>query len=1094
MMRTIKKIKWLPVNLQNSRFLQLAFALLIGLTVNAQERVVTGKVTDEKTGSPLNAANVEAKGSKAATRTDASGTFTLTIGPKVNTLVISYLGYERQEIAVGAGAYYSITLTPVGQKGDEVLVVGYGTQRKKDATASISTIGSASIRNIPAQSFDQLLAGKAAGLNVVIPNGVLNNPPVLRIRGINTISGNTSPLIIIDGVPAFTGDVSTNLSANNALAGINPSDIDDITILKDAAASAIYGSRAANGVMLVTTKKGKLGKAKVTYDAWVGWTEAFNVFDVLRADDYVTLKNEAVKNANYAIPASGLIPGLGLVSPAAGQPIFFMDNINGQNVDTRWADYVYQTGIQHNHSLSISGANQGTKYYFSANYSKQEGILQTNTFDRKQMRMNIEQKVNDWLKIGANLNFSRGTTLAPNSGSLPGTPFNTGGAARLAFVTAPNVSPFLPDGSYNYIGNPNIVYAGQVNQTLRNSFNQIGRGKNLDRSGFYNPAMIRDLNIISSVNDQLVGDINAEAKIIKGLTYRFQYSANYLTTEDKSFYNSFHGDGIQTTALTDDGRAFNVVAKNNIVNVQNTLTYDKTIKNDHNFNLLAGSEEISNKTDRWGASRSGLTETFYNEFQGGFSVNDNPVGNALTENYLLSFFGRLNYNYKNRYYISGNLRRDGYSAFSEGKKWGNFSGVSLGWNLSDESFFAGKIRNIFSTLKLRGSYGTIGSLAAVGNFASLSSFSSGLYGAGYSTLFYSQAGNKNLTWETSNKTDIGFDFGLFNDRITGEFSYYKTDLSDLIINVPTPPSMGIPGNSIQANSAAMYNKGIELNINAAILKRKDLSISTYFNISTLKNQVTSLANGVPQIVGTSQLENTNMTRPGYSIGSFFVVKSKGVDAATGRRIFVNAAGQDVYFDFSALNRYQFADGSTAPAIDASKDGYMAGNALPKVYGGWGANVTYKGFDMNIDLIYSYGNKVYFGSRAGLLDQRFWNNMVDVKRRWQKPGDVTDIPKLIYNDNISNGSAFPIDANLFDGGFVKCRNISLGYTLPKTVLDLAKISNIRLYTQLQNPFTITKYPGSDPEISVNGNSALTPGVDRNTIGQSRTITIGINVTF
>ena len=1073
--------------------LTLSVILCFVLNAAAQERTISGKVTNEKNVA-VEGVSVASPDGKIGSQTDKDGNYSITVPSAVKTLNFSSVSYELLSKSIGRSNILNVTLQSVDKSLDEVVVVGYGTQRKKDVTAAVGIINGASLKNIPAQSFDQLLAGKTAGVNVVIPNGVLNNPPVIRIRGVNSISGSSFPLVIIDGVPQFTGDVSTTQSANNPLASINPADIEDISVLKDAAAAAIYGSRAANGVMLVTTKKGKQGKAKVVYDAWYGWTNAFNIFDVLKAQDYVNIKNEAVKNGNYAIPSSGLVPGLGLTSPAAGQPIFFMDNINGVPVDTRWTDYVYQQGVQQNHSLSVSGANQGTRYYFSTNYTKQDGILQTNTFDRKQIRMNLEQKVNDWFKVGGNFNFSRGTSSAPNSGSLPGTPFNTSGAARLAFVTAPNVSPYLPDGSYNYIGNPNIVYTGQNNQVLRNNFNQVGRGKNFDRSGFTNPAMVRDLNTFTSINDQVLADISAEVRLMKGLNFRTQYSVNYLTTEDKSFQNALHGDGIQTSAVADDGRAFNTLAKRNIVNLQNTLTYDKSIKNKHNINVLLGEEENSSKTDRWGASRSGLTENFYNEFQGGYSINDNPVNNLITENYLLSFFGRVNYNYKNKYYISGNVRRDGYSAFSEGKKWGDFGGVSFGWNVSEESFFKGKISEVLNKLKIRGSYGTVGNLSAVSNFASLSFFGSGIYGNGFPTLFFSQAGNQNLTWETSNKIDVGFDFGLFNDRITGDFSYYKTDLKNLIIPVPTPPSMGIPGNNIEANAASMYNKGIELNINAAIIKKQDFTWNLYANFSTLKNEVTALAPGVTQLTGTTQLENTNRTQVGYSIGQFYAVKTKGVDPATGRRIFVNAAGQDVYFDFSATNRYTFADGSVAPVIDITKDGYLAGNAIPKVTGGFGTSVNFKGFDFAVDAIYSLGNKVYFGSRAGLLDQRFWNNTVEVLKRWQKPGDITNIPRVVYNDNISNGSAFPIDVNIFSGNFIKFRNISLGYTIPSNALKYLKISGVRFYTQMTNPFTITNYPGSDPEISVNGNTALTPGVDRNTIGQARTITVGLNVTF
>ncbi len=1080
---------------KNTKIILAIFTFILSNAIAfGQNKTITGKVIDEKTGAGLNNATVEARGGTTVSTT-TDGSFTISVTNKTNSLTVSYVGYETQTIGLTSANSYTISLFSKVKVGDEIVVVGFGTQRKKDVTSSVSVIGSDKIRNIPVQSFEQALQGKAAGLNITIPNGVLNNPPVMRIRGVNSISGSSFPLVVVDGVPLLTGDASTNLAANNALGNINPADIEDVQILKDAASAAIYGSRAANGVMLITTKKGKLGKAKITYDAWYGQTKAFNIFDVLGAQDYVSIKNDAIKNANYVMPSASLIPGLGLTVPAAGSPLFFMDNINGKDVDTRWADEVYQKGIQHSNTISVSGANAGTKYYFSANYTKQEGVLQTNTFDRKQIRMNIEQKANDWLKLGGNFNYSRSGTQSPSSGSLPGTPFNTAGVGRLAFLTAPNISPYLADGSYNYIGNPNVAYTAQNNQTLRNNFNQIGRNKNLFNSGLVNIAMVRDLNVITSAADNLIGDISAEVKLYKGLTYRLQYGVSWLTTDDRTFYNALHGDGIQTTAASDDGRAFSVLGKANTTNFQNILNYNTNIKKNHNLAITVGSEENTLKQDGWGASRSGLGDIFYNEFQGAFNLNDNPVGNFITENYLLSFFGRVNYNFKNKYYLSLNARRDGYSAFADGKKWGNFGGVSAGWNISDEKFYKGKISDIINKMKIRGSVGTVGNLSAVGNFASLSTFAPvAIYGNANPSLAFSQAGNKNLTWESSNKFDLGLELGFWNNRITAEIGYYKTNLSNLIIPVPTPPSMGIPGNSITANAASMYNSGFEFNIVTKVIDKKDFSWEVTLNLTTQKNRVTALANGVPEIVGTTQLERTNITRVGNSVGSFFMVKTNGVDAATGRRIFVNNAGQEVLFDFSATNRWTFRDGTTAPAIDLAADGYIAGNALPTVYGGITNNFYFKGFDLNIDAIYSLGNKVYFGSRAGLLDQRFWNNTVDVKNRWQKPGDITEIPRVVFNDNISNGSAFPIDANLFDGSFLRMRNIALGYTFNTAATNKLKISSMRVYVQAQNPFIITKYPGSDPEISVNGGSALTPGVDRNTIGQTRTLTFGVNVGF
>ena len=1061
--------------------LMAGIVLFIGQILAQNNRTIIGKVVDDK-GTPIPNASVIVKGSSSGTVTNNDGDFTLKVAETAKILVISSVNYSSKEISIGKSSSFNVTLESSTSNLDEVVVVGYGTQRKRDVTSAIVTIKGDRIKDIPVQSFDQALSGKAAGVNVSLPNGVLNNPAIIRIRGANSITGSTQPLIVIDGVPTFQGDFSTNISANNALGTLNPGDIEDIQILKDAAASAIYGSRAANGVMLITTKKGKQGKAKVTYDVSTGWTSPFNIFEVMNAQQYISLKNEALVNLNQANVNSSGQP--------AGAPLFFPSTLNGQPVDTKWTDFIYQTGLQQNHNLSISGANEATKYYFSANYNKQEGILQTNTFERKQMRMNIEHKANSFLKLGGNFNYSRGTTFSPSTGSIPGTPFATAGSARLAFITAPNISPYAADGRYNIIGIDDAI--------LRNSFNQIGRNSNLTNSGLVNPVLVRDLNTIGSQIDQITANVNAEIKLYKGLYFRSQYGVNYQIGEDKTFYNALHGDGIQTTATTDDGLAFNVVGKYNITNFQNTLNYDFKIADKHDFNVLVGHEEQSVKTDRWGGSRSGLSDNFFNEFQGNYTINNVPVGNSITENYILSFFGRLNYNFDNKYYLSANIRRDGYSAFAPDKKYGTFAGASIGYTISQENFWqTSGLNKVFNNFKLRASYGEVGSVSSVGNFASLSTFGSGQYGLGNPTLFFSQAGNKDLQWEKSEKLDIGASFAILKNRINVEIGYYKTNLTDLVIDVPTPPSLGIPGNTISANAASMYNKGIELSISAAVIQKKDFSWNMNFNYTTQKNEVTSLAPGVPEIVGVTQLERTNITKVGYQLGSFFVVRTNGVDPTTGRRVFVNAAGQDVLFDFSnptPAQRWRFRDGTVAPAIDLSRDGYIAGNALPKAFGGFNNTFSYKDFDLGIDIYYSFGNSVYFGSRAGLLDQRFWNNTTDVLTRWQKPGDITEIPRVVFNDNISNGSAIPIDANLYNADFIKFRSISLGYSIPKNIAEKAKLSSARFYVQAFNPFTISNYPGADPEISVNGASGLTPGVDRNTIGQARTINVGLNVTF
>ena len=1056
--------------------------MLLVSSVSAQNRTVTGKVTDDK-GAAVVGVTVKAVGSDKKTLTDNGGNYSITVPTTVKKLSFSSIGYEDVTETLGASNTVSISLKTEDKSLGEVVVVGYGTQKKKDVTGSIATIKGESIKDIPVQSFDQALSGKAAGVNVSLPNGVLNNPAVIRVRGINSLTGSSQPLIIIDGVPAIQGDASTNLSANNALGALNPGDIDDIQILKDAAATAIYGSRATNGVMLITTKKGKNGKAKVSYDASYGWSSPFNLFEVLNASQYIATKNEALVNLNQAnVNSSG---------QAAGVPLFFAGTLNGQPIDTRWTDYIYQTGRQQNHNVSVSGGNENTKYFFSTNYNKQEGILQTNTFERVQMRMNIDNKVNDYLRIGGNFNFSRGTTYSPSTGSLPGTPFNTAGSGRLAFITAPNVSPYNADGTYNIFG---------TDPVSRNNVNQIGRNNNLTNSGLVNPVMIRDLNIISSEQDLIIANVNLELKLMKGLYFRSTYGANLQTVEDKTFYNALHGDGLQTAATTDDGLAFNVVGKQNFSNFQNTLTYDFSLNNGiHNFTVLAGHEENKNTLNRWGGSRQALADNFFNEYQGNFTTPNNPVGNTITENYLLSFFGRVNYNYKNKYYLSTNIRRDGYSAFSDGKKWGTFYGASVGYSISEENFWKNSgISKTFDNVKLRASWGKIGSVSAISNFASLSTFGSGQFGLANPTLFFNQAGNNNIQWESSEKFDVGVNFTTLKGKVSVELGYYNTKLTDLIIPVPLPPSMGIPGNSIEGNAASMYNRGIEVAINARIIDKKDFRWSVGFNFATLKNEVTSLAPGVPELAGTTQLERTNITRPGEQVGSFFVVRTNGVDPNNGRRIFVNGAGREVLFDFSnpvSANRWTFRDnGLVAPSIDLARDGVVAGNALPTLFGGLQSNISWKQFDFGVDFYFSLGNSVYFGSRAGLLDQRFWNNSTEVLKSWKKSGDVTNIPRVVFNDNISNGSAIPISENLFNADFVKCRSLTFGYTLPSKVMEKVKISSARFYVQAFNPFVITKYPGADPEISVNGGIALTPGVDRNTIGQVRTVTIGVNIGF
>jgi hypothetical protein len=416
------------------------------------------------------------------------------------------------------------------------------------------------------------------------------------------------------------------------------------------------------------------------------------------------------------------------------------------------------------------------------------------------------------------------------------------------------------------------------------------------------------------------------------------------------------------------------------------------------------------------------------------------------------------------------------------------------WNISKENFLVG-MEDIISDMRLKASYGRVGNMSGIGSYASLFLYSSGVYGAA-PTWTFSQAGNPDLKWEASDKYDIGFSFGVLKDRIQADLNWYYNDVNDLILNVPQAPSKGIPGNTVPANIGSMYNTGIEFTVITYNISKPNFTWTTNFNFSTLKNEVTALAPGVDNLLGyTSSLELTNRTVVGLPIGNIWAVETNGVDPTSGRRVFVNKDGKEVLYSHENASKWTYrSDGTVAPVISLATDGKAVGSPLPKYYGGLDNNLTYKSFDLNLGLTYSLGFYVYNGSKAGLRDQRWWNNSVEVfETAWKQSGDITNIPKPVFGDNVSNGSAMPITENVEKGNYVKVRSVSAGYTL-KNIPGKTGIEKIRLYTQVFNAFVLTKYTGSDPEVSTNGDTNLSPGIDRNSAPQARTYTFGINVSF
>ncbi|HVI43244.1 MAG TPA: TonB-dependent receptor [Chitinophaga sp.] len=1032
--------------------------LLIATTLLAQShRTISGKVTDEA-GSPLPGVSVSLPGGKSGTVTDAKGTFTLSVPKESKAVRISFVGYESKTVPVGADNLGTIVLSADTKAISEVVVVGYGTQRRKEVTGNIASIKGNAVAELPVQSFEAGLGGRAAGVQITVPNGVVNNPPVFRIRGANSLSLSAYPLIVVDGIPTFTGDVGSSNAPLNPLGSINPTDIESIDIAKDAAATAIYGSRAANGVVLITTKKGKAGRLRVSYDGWVGFTKPTRLPSILNAAQYLEVKNEGLANA--------------------GSTRRYVENkdANGNTIDTKWLDVVYRDqAVSHSHSLGVSGGTENTSYYLSAGYTKQEGILKRNDFIRKNILVNLDQKLGKIFSTGGKISFSNEQSLiSGSSGSLEGEAFNSGGLARLAFLTSPIVGPYNPDGTYNTNGGANI-----------------GGGKNTLPVGIYNPKTLLDLDHSNTDANHIQSSIYGQLKPWDWFTLRTQYGIDYVLMNNDVYLNNKQGDGFSS-----NGDATSTHSQYKRWLWTNTLQLDHSF-GQNNFSLLLGTEQQRDQRENFGIKRQNQMDDYFNNAGGGW-VTDLSNGMLRSENYLLSAFSRLNYNYKEKYYFSANLRQDQYSAFGPNKKKGTFYSFSAGWEIAKEDFWVNSgISKVFSSLKLRGSYGKVGNFNGLGDYSFMTLYRALPYG-GSPSLYFNQAGNPDLSWEVSKKTDIGVSFGILNDRITGNIAYYHNNIDGLILNVPQIPSAGIPSTSsvatIPANMGKMYNKGVEFDVNAGVIASKNFSWTSSFNIAYNKNEVTELAgdvNAIPFV--TSSLEQTSINKVGYPASMLYVVRTKGVDPETGRRIFINAAGEEVYFSNVGNDKYKYADGKIAPAVGV-KDAVAYKNTNPKFVGGFENTFRYKGFELNVLLTYQTGFYVYYGSYAGLKDQRYWNNSTDVLSRWKNPGDKTEIPKLINGDNISNGSSFAIAANVFKGDFLKLRTVGLSYALPEDFLKRAHMTGAKVYVRAQNLAVITRYPGPDPEVSSNGNNASGQGVDRNTLANGRTITVGLNVNF
>lgn len=1030
--------------------LQWIFTLLVALSVQfsfAQERTVTGKVSD-KTG-VIPGVNVLVKGTKVNTATDFDGSYSIK-AKTGDVLVFSYVGMNNKQVTVGSSNSVNVTLESEAQLMNEVVVVGYGVQKRKEVTGSISKISGSEISNLVTPSFEGVLAGRATGVQVVTNSGIVGVAPKIRIRGIASISSGTDPLIVVDGMPILSGDIGGSANTNG-LADINPDDIESFDILKDGAATAIYGSRAANGVILITTKSGKKGSLKVTYSTNFGVASAAKKYDLLQTPDFLVIANEKRTNRGQAPWAIG------------------------STFNTDWQSAVLRNAPQMTHNLSFSGGSDKTKYYLSLGYTDQEGINLANDMKRYSVRANIDQDINKWLSIGTNLSVTRTeyNGLNTSASGLSGNIFNT-------IRQLPNVPIYDPANPTGY------------NLTLPLGTNTVGRWDNTDPVGdnITNIVYVLDHNKYYSKVNRTLLNVFANAKITSDLSYRLQVSADNSITTGFQYWNPIHGDG-----RSRNGYLYNDSTEYLRWNWQNILNYKKTFAENHNIGITAVAEYQKQRYQNLWGQGSDIISDFYDKNLVTNSYITKDSGGSITENGIMSYLGRFTYNYKEKYFLQASIRRDGISKLSADKRWTNFPGVSAGWTVSKEDFMQ-PIASTLSDLKFRASYSKVGN-TEIGNYPYMDLTAPSPYGA-TNGIGYFQFGNPFLQWESSEKIDFGADLGFFNNRLTIGFDYYRNNIDKLILAVPVSPSLGIPFNTTNKNIGKLYNQGYEIAVSFKAINTENFKWDVSSNLTLSKNVVTNLVDGQDIIGGTSS--DTNIApnlilREGESMNSLYGFKYWGVNKANGNPVYYKADGSLVQGNVNTTSYFKFdpnnpADMTTPATLSAATDKFILGNTLPTYYGSVSSNMKYKNIDFGFMFRFSGGNKIFNSTRRELMNQNFNNNGTEILGRWQSvdnPGDGWT-PRLYASSNtFTNLSGNASSRFVEKGDFISLDNISIGYSLPKLVLDKIKVDNFRIYVQAQNIWLISDYKGINPEME-------TSGVDINGTPRSKVISMGINVSL
>ncbi|MRX68226.1 SusC/RagA family TonB-linked outer membrane protein [Flavobacterium resistens] len=1049
----------------NHRAVPLILFLLLSNFITAQVKI-SGVVSDDK-GMTIPGANISVVGTKTTASTDFDGKYTID-APSNGTLLVSFIGFDSQKIAIGGRTKINVSLQSSSEDLKEVVVIGYGTQKKKDVNGAISSVKSTDIENLKQVSIDQMLQGKAAGVSVTNNSGQPGGAASVRVRGTTSITGTNEPLYVIDGVP-ISGDATGKSTSGQTLAGkdgfsssggsgnnamsplsmINPNDIESMDILKDASATAIYGSRGANGVIIITTKQGKKGTGKVSYENYTSFASVTNKLDVLTLPEYATLKTNLAKLWGFQTRQEFAHPEL--LGPG-----------------TNWQDEVYRTAISNSHQLSFSGAKEGTSYYLSGSYLDNEGTIINSGLKRYTVRLNLDSKIKSWLRVGGNL---------------------TGGITNERITVNQSFSGLI---SNTLLQSPDIPV-----RNLDGTF--AGPPSSEQSVTYYNPvaeALTRDNKL---VRKNFLGNVYAEAEIIKGLKYRIEIAANTEFSENDDFRPSYKW-GSQTNLLADlDVRRQNWYS----TNIKNLLTYDKTIGK-HKFTVLAGQEANDSHWEGLIASAQGFKTNSIHTINLA-DVDNNTVTQYKGSASLSSLFARIIYDFNDKYSITASIRQDVSSKFdpTTNNQKGVFNAISGSWRLSNESFMEGT-RKYVDNIKIRVGYGETGNQQIPNNSysAMLGTQNSGL-GSGFLPSNYP---NPDLVWESLNQTNIGIDFTMFDSKLSASFDVYDKKSEGFLFQVPLPLYLTGGGGQYggvsapYSNLGTMSNKGFDLTLGYDMRSTGNFNWNASAVVSHYKNNLDEIANGIvlTQEVNTNGYQPVVVTNTtiGNPIGLFYGYKTDGLfkDQAV-----LNSApiqfGQPVGTGAgeTALGDVKYVDVNGDGKIDAA-DKTFIGNPHPKFTYGFTNNFRYKNVDLSIFLQGSYGNDVMnLTKRAGTTNASLYDNqLVDAMDYYSSTNTASNNPRPIADS--ANNNLLISDRYVEDGSYLRIQNVTLGYSLPQDVLSKYKISRLRLYGSAQNLYTFTNYSGYDPEIGSFNQNVLLSGIDNGRYPVARTFLVGLNLEF